>query len=70
MRFIHLVFIIVLIHNGLALASGFGAATFFKLPGIDRRTVTIETGIQNSGLALVLDVQSKNLSHLNWTWVV
>jgi bile acid:Na+ symporter, BASS family len=54
MRFIHLVFIIVLIHNGLALASGFGAATLFKLPNIDRRTVTIETGIQNSGLALVL----------------
>jgi len=54
MRFIHLVFIIVLIHNGLALLSGFGAATIFKLPNIDRRTVTIETGIQNSGLALVL----------------
>ncbi len=54
MRFVHLVFIIVLIHNGLALASGFGAATFFKLPETDRRTITIETGIQNSGLALVL----------------
>ncbi len=54
MHFVHLVFIIVLIHNGLALASGFGAATLFKLPYIDRRTITIETGIQNSGLALVL----------------
>ncbi|KAF0238931.1 MAG: bile acidNa+ symporter BASS [Prolixibacteraceae bacterium] len=54
MRFIHLVFIIVLIHNGLALLSGFGAATIFKLPIADRRAVTIETGIQNSGLALVL----------------
>jgi len=54
MRFIHLVFIIVLIHNGLALASGYFASTVFKLPEIDRRTVTIETGIQNSGLALVL----------------
>ncbi len=54
MKFIHLVFIIVLIHNGLALASGFSTATLFKLPRIDRRTVTIETGIQNSGLALVL----------------
>lgn len=54
MRFIHLVFIIVLIHNGLALSSGFVAATIFKLPQIDRRTVIIETGIQNSGLALVL----------------
>ena len=54
MRFIHLVFIIVLIHNALALASGYSLATFFKLPEIDRRTLTIETGIQNSGLALVL----------------
>ena len=53
-RFIHLVFIIVLIHNGLALATGYYTATLFKLPRIDRRTVTIETGIQNSGLALVL----------------
>lgn len=54
MRFIHLVFIIVLIHNGLALVTGYYSSTFFKLSEIDRRTVTIETGIQNSGLALVL----------------
>lgn len=54
MRYIHLVFIIVLIHNGLALATGFTSASIFRLPRIDRRTVTIETGIQNSGLALVL----------------
>lgn len=54
MRFIHLVFIIVLIHNGLALTTGFTLATLFKLPRVDRRTITIETGIQNSGLALVL----------------
>lgn len=53
-RFIHLVFILVLIHNGLALATGYYTAALFKLPRIDRRTVTIETGIQNSGLALVL----------------
>src|SRR5690606_33595505 len=52
MRFIHLVFIIVLIHNGLALTTGYYTSTFFKLSDIDRRTVTIETGIQNSGLAL------------------
>jgi bile acid:Na+ symporter, BASS family len=54
MKFIHLVFIIVLIHNGLALATGFSAASLFKLSRFDRRTITIETGIQNSGLALVL----------------
>lgn len=48
------VFVLVLIHNGLALSSGFGLATIFKLPFADRRTLTIETGIQNSGLGLVL----------------
>lgn len=53
-KFIHLVFIIVLIHNALALATGFSVASLFKLPRIDRRTITLETGIQNSGLALVL----------------
>ncbi len=54
MRYIHLVFLIVLIHNGLALSTGLGMATLFKLPKTDRRTISIETGIQNSGLALVL----------------
>jgi BASS family bile acid:Na+ symporter len=53
-KFIHLVFIIVLIHNALALLSGYSLSTIFRLPKIDKRTITIETGIQNSGLALVL----------------
>lgn len=53
-NFIHLVFIIVLIHNALALLAGFGISSLFNLPRIDKRTITIETGIQNSGLALVL----------------
>jgi len=54
LRFIHLVFIIVLIHNSLALLTGYTFSTVMRLPRIDRRTITIETGIQNSGLALVL----------------
>lgn len=54
LKYIWFVFFIVLIHNGLALLTGFGVATFFKMKGADRRTVTIETGIQNSGLGLVL----------------
>ena len=54
MKFIHLVFLIVLVHNALALATGFSFASVLKLPRIDRRTITLETGIQNSGLALVL----------------
>ncbi|MDA3816598.1 MAG: bile acid:sodium symporter family protein [Prolixibacteraceae bacterium] len=51
---IHLIFIIVLLHNALALGSGFGLASIFKLKRKDRRSISIETGIQNSGLALTL----------------
>jgi len=53
-KYIHLIFLIVLAHNALALLAGFSIGTAFNLPRIDRRSVTIETGIQNSGLALVL----------------
>ena len=48
------IFIVVLIHNLLALSIGFGVGTLAKLPFRDRRTLTIETGIQNSGLGLAL----------------
>ncbi len=48
------IFMLVLIHNAVALSTGFTAASAFKLPSLDRRSITIETGIQNSGLALVL----------------
>lgn len=52
--YIHLIFIIVLIHNALALTTGYSVASLFRLSERDRRTITIETGIQNSGLGLVL----------------
>jgi len=48
------IFLVVLIHNLLALSIGFVVGTVAKLPFRDRRTLTIETGIQNSGLGLVL----------------
>lgn len=51
---IKFIFLIVLIHNLLALGIGFSTGTLFKVPYKDRRTLTIETGIQNSGLGLVL----------------
>ena len=54
LKCIKYIFLIVLIHNLLALSTGFCTASFFKLPRRDRRTLTIETGIQNSGLGLVL----------------
>lgn len=54
MKCIKYIFLVVLIHNLLALGIGFGTSTALKLPYKDRRTVTIETGIQNSGLGLIL----------------
>jgi len=56
-NFIHyvgLVFIAVLLHNGLALVLGYTAGRFFRLSEQDTRAVSIEVGIQNSGLGLVL----------------
>jgi BASS family bile acid:Na+ symporter len=45
---------IVLIHNAAALATGYAIASAFRLGSPERRTISIETGIQNSGLGLVL----------------
>lgn len=54
LKYIKWVMIAVLIHNAVALSSGFGIASLFKIRKGERRSITIETGIQNSGLALVL----------------
>lgn len=54
-NYIGLVFFIVLIHNGLALTVGyFFSKSIMKLPFNDAKAISIETGIQNSGLALIL----------------
>jgi len=53
-QYIKYIFIIVLIHNALALSLGYSFASLFKRPFKDRKTIAIETGIQNSGLALLL----------------
>ena len=54
LQFVGAVFALVFIHNALALLSGYLTASIFRLSAFDRRAVTIETGIQNSGLGLVL----------------
>ena len=46
--------IIVLVHNGLALGTGYLGATLGKVGQRDRCSLTIEVGIQNSGLGLIL----------------
>jgi len=53
-EYIKWILLIVLIHNSVALLSGFSFASIFNIKRRNRRSITIETGIQNSGLALVL----------------
>ena len=45
---------LVIAHNALAFSGDYAISTPAKLSHFDRRAVTIETGIQNSGLGLVL----------------
>lgn len=54
LRYIHLVFLIVLLHNALAFAGGYFFSKSLKISEINARTISIETGIQNSGLGLAL----------------
>jgi len=42
------------IHNSTALGTGYGVSRIFRADLATRRTLTIETGIQNTGLALVI----------------
>lgn len=53
-KYIKYVFIIVLFHNLIALLIGYVASTAGKISVKDRRSVTLETGIQNSALGLLL----------------
>ena len=53
-KYIHYVFIIVLVHNILALILGYSVASIAGLSKRNRRTLAIEAGIQNSGLGLLL----------------
>jgi len=53
-NYVGLVFLGVLIHNALALNLGYWAGRLAGLSEADKRAVSIEVGIQNSGLGLVL----------------
>ena len=52
--YLHLIFLLVFMHNFLALTGGYWLAKWSGLPQADRRAISIETGIQNSGLGLIL----------------
>lgn len=53
-NYLHFVFLIVFTHNAFALASGYGFALLNRQSVYNARAIALETGIQNSGLALVI----------------
>jgi len=53
-NYIYLVFFLVVFHNLFAYIIGYTTGKIFKLNKQDCRTIAIETGIQNSGLGLLL----------------
>jgi BASS family bile acid:Na+ symporter len=53
-EYLYLVFFIVLVHNGLSLLMGYFFSKSMRVPEQDARAISIETGIQNSGLGLIL----------------
>ena len=53
-NYIKYILLLVFLHNLLALVTGFFFAKIMKLESRDVRTITIETGIQNSGLGLLI----------------
>ncbi|MGW9825796.1 bile acid:Na+ symporter, BASS family [Brevibacterium pityocampae] len=55
-----LVLAAVILHNVFGMALGYGAAAVFRLPLPSRRTMAVEVGMQNSGLAAGLAAQYMN----------
>ncbi|MDY0781155.1 bile acid:sodium symporter family protein [Tenacibaculum sp. IB213877] len=51
---IHLVLFLVIFHNIFAFIIGYTTSYLFKLDKKERKTISMETGIQNSGLGLLL----------------
>lgn len=45
---------VVILHNGLGFMIGFWAARWFKLPYADSKAISVEVGMQNSGLGVAL----------------
>ncbi|MBN8677309.1 MAG: bile acid:sodium symporter family protein [Chitinophagales bacterium] len=52
--YLGMIFLLVAVHNAVALGNGFVLGTIFKLPKLDRRTLAFEGGIHNTALGLLL----------------
>lgn len=55
--YVHCVFFVIALHNGLALLAGFSFARLMGLNKSDSRAISIETGIQNTALGLAITFQ-------------
>lgn len=65
-KYILFIFILVLLHNACAFGTGALGSTLMGLPNRDRRSITIEVGIQNSGLGLTLLLNPLIFDPLTW----
>ncbi|HMU69174.1 MAG TPA: bile acid:sodium symporter family protein [Chitinophagales bacterium] len=54
MEIIGMIFLLVLLHNGLAMLGGYGLGALFKLDFADKKCLSIETGIHNAALGLII----------------
>ncbi len=59
-NYLGFVFLLVLVHNGVALSSGYFLAKMFRLSENDSRTLAFETGVHNTALGLILIFQFFN----------
>lgn len=53
-QYLGFIFVLVLVHNSVALANGFVLGSLFRLPKLDRRTLAFEGGIHNTAMGLLL----------------
>ncbi|MFN0037265.1 MAG: bile acid:sodium symporter family protein [Saprospiraceae bacterium] len=53
-NYLGFIFLIVALHNAVALANGYLLGRLFRLPRLDRRTLAFEGGVHNTALGLLL----------------
>jgi BASS family bile acid:Na+ symporter len=71
LQVLSLLFVLVLLHNLLALLSGFAVGSMFRVTEGERRAITFETGVHNTALGLTLvfsyfPTQTNMLLVLGW----
>ncbi|KRP11621.1 MAG: hypothetical protein ABR95_10050 [Sphingobacteriales bacterium BACL12 MAG-120813-bin55] len=54
LQVIGVIFLLVLLHNGLGMLAGWGMGAAFRLDFEDKKCLSIETGIHNAALGLIL----------------